>query len=48
MLFFFKINDMIFIRGEDFDFWVVKVLIIRERVKIVRVLYYMKDEDRFG
>lgn len=46
--FFPKINDMILIRGEDPDPWVAKVLTIQERAKTVRVLYYMKDEDRPG
>ena len=41
-------NDMILIRGDDSDPWVAKVLTIQERAKTVRVLYYMKDEDRPG
>ena len=46
--FFPKIYDMILIRGEDPDPWVAKVLTTQERSKTVRVLYYMKDEDRPG
>lgn len=41
-------NDMILIRGDDPDPWVAKVLTIQERAETVRVLYYMKDEDRPG
>lgn len=48
VLFFFEKNDMVFIKGDDFNFWVVKILIIQERLKIVRGMYYMKDEDRLG
>ena len=40
-------NDMILIRDYP-DPWVAKVLTIQERAKTVRVLYYMKDEDRSG
>lgn len=46
--FFPERNDMILIRGDDPDPWVAKVLTIQERAKTVRVLYYMKDEDRPG
>jgi len=46
--FFPQQNDMIFIKGDDPDPWLAKVLTIQERSRTVRVLYYRKDEDRPG
>jgi len=39
---------MILIRRDYPDPWVAKVLTIQKRAQTVRVLYYMKDEDRPG
>lgn len=43
-----KNDNMMLIRGDDPDPWVAKVLTIQEWAKTVRVLYYMKDEDKPG
>ena len=46
--FFPEINGMVLVKGDDPGPWVGKILNIQERSKTVRVLCYMKDEDRPG
>ena len=40
-----QVDDMIWIKGDNPDPWLAKVLIVRERSKTAKVWYYMKDVE---